>query len=329
VRGGSSIIRTLFNEFFNVVCPVALVSLVVHPARFEADVGALVEFEHVDLVCLPEPFSIFCKCDIFIYVISCGYFAPRCQRTTLTTSRVMKLSAWKISVIVFVVFVLLAAVAGVACYLVLDPHAPALIQFRMLSFQHNKTWRITNKTYSYVYEYKRELLSNLTRLLDDVGIRFVISHGNLIELARGTPIYHDDDLDLRFDERDFDKWMAFCQKPDVEEVMPEYNLVFDGRLKDAAAQKYNGIQVGLVQFAYDGCDRCASMDIYADLVASRVQTNMWPAYDIDFDNVRDVRFMGVATHAPSEADADAVLRKQYGDYTRPHRLYRDNEFTVE
>lgn len=241
----------------------------------------------------------------------------------------MALTAGQVSGIVVGVVVLvflIAAAVGVG-YQMLDPHAPVIIPLRLHTFQHNKRWKITDETYSYVYKYKRELLKNLTRLLNDLDIKFTIAHGNLIEFERGTPIYHDDDIDLRFDERDFDKWMAFCQRDDVQRTMPKYNLVFDDRLKQKVRQKDNGIQVGLLNFQ-NACSRCAKMDIHADLVASHVDSDFWPDYDVNFDRLRRVRFMDVHTYAPGTDDTHHVLRQDYGDYTRPHRLYKKKEFVV-
>ena len=48
-------------------------------------------------------------------------------------------------------------------------------------FQHNKDVAITEESYKYVRKYKKQLLTNLNKLLSDIEIKYVISHGNLIE----------------------------------------------------------------------------------------------------------------------------------------------------
>ena len=74
-----------------------------------------------------------------------------------------------------------------------------------MKYQHNNNIDITRDNYLYVREYKKQLLQNITKLLNTLNIRFVISHGNLIEYERGTPIYHDDGVDIRFCYDDISK----------------------------------------------------------------------------------------------------------------------------
>ena len=76
-------------------------------------------------------------------------------------------------------------------------------------FQHNKV-TITWESFMYVYEYKKQLLQNITRLMNDIGINFVICYGNLIEYERQKHIHRDDDLDIIFDIGDILKWEEFC-----------------------------------------------------------------------------------------------------------------------
>ena len=112
-----------------------------------------------------------------------------------------------IALIVLAVVLVLVAI-GVGVYLYFKNRS-FVTKFGR-NFQHNKNVQITDQTYTYVYKYKQELLKQLTKLLDDLGIEFVISHGNLIEYERQSPIYHDDDLDLRFNVEQFDRWMEWC-----------------------------------------------------------------------------------------------------------------------
>ena len=105
----------------------------------------------------------------------------------------------------------------------------------MVYFQHNDLI-LTRKTYTYVYRYKQQIARAIYNLLTDLNIRFVISYGNLIEYERQMPIYHDDDVDVRFSVEDWDKWAGYCQVPSNINN-PKYNLIFDDRFGNIDAQK--------------------------------------------------------------------------------------------
>ena len=81
----------------------------------------------------------------------------------------------------------------------------------MVGFQHNKQYEINESTYLYVYNYKKQLLQNIDKLLELLNIKYYVSYGNLLELVRGKPIYQDDDLDIIFDINDLNKWYKFCE----------------------------------------------------------------------------------------------------------------------
>ena len=115
-------------------------------------------------------------------------------------------------------------------------------RFMNRTFQYNKNVRLTRSSYHYVLNYKRQLVKNITRLLNDLDIKFVIGHGNLIEYERKKPIYHDDDVDIRFDVKDMNKWKNYCRNITNK---TRYNLIFDDRFQDIDAQLYNGIQARL------------------------------------------------------------------------------------
>lgn len=181
------------------------------------------------------------------------------------------------------------------------------------TFQHNEHIPLTRSSYAYVYNCKRELLERVGTLCDTLGIRHTIAHGNLIEWMRGSPIYHDDDLDIRFCIDDFDKWERYC-KDNLCNSVP--NLEFDDRFANPESQQYNGIQCRLLSSC--GRNMYPTMDIHCDLVASRVGHKMWMNYDVDFNKLRRVTYLGVPTWVPSKEDAHNVLCKQYGsDYMIP------------
>ena len=193
-----------------------------------------------------------------------------------------------------------------------------------MRYQHNEKVNITEESYEYVLSYKRQLLKHITDLLNDLSIRFVISHGNLIECERGKPIYQDDDLDIRFCLDDLEKWETYCS--DIKNKNnPKYNLIFDKRFGDINKQKHNGIQSRLITFENkDDIKTFSAMDIHCDLVASVVAIKMWMNYNIDFNNLRKVTLYDVATSAPNKRDTKKVLTRQYGKtYMLPWKRYRN------
>ena len=105
----------------------------------------------------------------------------------------------------------------------------------MLCFQHNKII-VSKESFKYTYEVKKQLVRNVTNLLNKLKIKYVIGHGNLLEIVRGDYIYHDDDIDIRIDQRDFHKWISYCKKLNSKEDK-NFNLKFDGRIFDTNVQK--------------------------------------------------------------------------------------------
>jgi len=180
-----------------------------------------------------------------------------------------------------------------------------------MRFQHNNI-EITEKTYTYVSEYKKQLLLNITRLMNNLDIKFVISHGNLIEYQRGSPLFHDDDLDIRFNVDDIDKWEIFCKENDAN--LNKYNLRFDNRFHDIKRQKYNGIQCWLIKFSNNhNIQEFTEFDIHCDFVANNVEFKFWPDYKVNYLNSRKVKYLDVDTFAPSIEDTHKVLCMEYGE----------------
>ena len=118
-------------------------------------------------------------------------------------------------------------------------------------FQHNKEVEITRQNYTELVIQKRLLLNNISKLFNDLKIKYVISHGNLIEYERNRLIYHDDDLDIRIDINDKNKLFEYGKKikksfnkyMNKEEYIDyEYNLIYDARIhnyKEQYIKDYN------------------------------------------------------------------------------------------
>jgi hypothetical protein len=194
-----------------------------------------------------------------------------------------------------------------------------------MKFKHNQFYDdapdVTPDTYNYVTEYKKQLLQSITSLLDDVGIKYVISHGNLIEYVRGKPIYHDDDIDIRYDERDFAKWIEFT-KTKKSPMLLQYNLRFDSRFNSEREQKMTGLHCNLINFK-NTTDIVVYPRVFVncDLVCSKLTTTKcWMNYDINFDDLRKIKYYDIDTYCPNEADTNRVLSTQYGEnYLIPNK----------
>ena len=202
-------------------------------------------------------------------------------------------------------------------------------------FQHNSKIMLTKTSYQYVKEYKRQLVQNCTRLFNDANVKFVLAHGNLIEYERGTPIHHDDDVDIRWDISDCDKWEAFCQANNRE---TKYNLKFDWRFKNINQQKINGISCKLINFNNINNIQIphSEMDLHCDVVPSETLSErkykrpggldkFWTDFDIDFHNLRKIKYLGIDTFVPDINDTQRLLIRQYGEnYLTPRRKPPEN-----
>jgi hypothetical protein len=190
------------------------------------------------------------------------------------------------------------------------------------TFQHNTNVSINKDTYTYVLEYKRQLLQNITNLMNDLEISFVISHGNLIEYERGTAIYHDDDLDIRFCVNDIDKWKNYCtDSSNIDNS--KYNLFFDKRFSNINQQRINGIQATLIEFKnYNNINIYDKIEIHVDLVSNDIISSVWVEYDIDYKNLRRIKYLNVDTYAPSKDDTIKILTSEYGNnFMIPNKTY--------
>lgn len=177
-------------------------------------------------------------------------------------------------------------------------------------FQHNDTIPVTPSNYAYVRSCKQRLVREVTTLLDRLGIRFVLSHGNLLEWVRGRPIYHDDDVDLRFHEEDLPLWQSYL------DAGPE-NWKPPGLHIRAANRRQHFYKVELV---WPTTTRPRPFTVVLDLVVDRLANLIWVPYDkVNFDARRVIEYLGVRTYAPSEEDTNHVLTLDYG----PHYLVPD------
>jgi hypothetical protein len=181
-----------------------------------------------------------------------------------------------------------------------------------MKFQHNSKFDVNKNTYEYVKQYKQQLLENLAKLFDDINIKYVISHGNLIEYLRGSPIYHDDDIDLRININDYDKIKNYFNKNNNK--LEKYNLKFDERILSHYENvfKFNGSQCWLIKFNNKYNITEYKMDIHADIVLNKVGSNFWLNYDINYNDLQKIKYYNVSVYIPNKKDCEKVLITQYG-----------------
>lgn len=161
------------------------------------------------------------------------------------------------------------------------------------------------------------MLQCITKLLNFLKIKFVIVHGNLIEYIRDKPIYHDDDIDIRYDIIFFDILQEYIDNLKKNNYCDEiYNLKFS--FKDNAKRmvcellKFNNI---------NDCIIFDNIRIPCDVVSNIY--NGWIDYDINYDDINEIEYIGIKTYVPNELDIDHVLKKEYGkNYLIPYPKYK-------
>lgn len=205
---------------------------------------------------------------------------------------------------------IIVIVGLIVIVLITSEDPPVEPPFSTRTYQHNDTVLITRETHQYVREYKKQLVKNVTALLNDLGIRFTISNGNLIEYERQQPILHDDDIDIRFYKNDLDKLWKYCQSLTIAED-ERYNLKYNERIFDFEEQEHKGVQMWLL--VPPSSEYVDVIDIHADVVCEQVYTNFWPNFNIDFLNLRDIVYLETLTYAPSSEDTKRILTRDYGE----------------
>lgn len=179
---------------------------------------------------------------------------------------------------------------------------------------------------------RHHLMESLQDIFAAHKINYTLSHGNLIEHARGDKIYQDDDIDIRLDPRTFGNWMNYCrsikQDTDTGQYYDEkYNISFDDRIHSEHQQKSSGIQVFVHDlnklFGYDVDP--VYKGIHCDVVLSTINTIVWVPYTIDFDKLESVTYLNVDNvKVPSADDMDRILSREYGDWKTPlKKVYKN------
>lgn len=191
-----------------------------------------------------------------------------------------------------------------------------------MEFQHNKL-ELNRYNYTIINNKKIKLLNKLASLFNHLKVKYVIGHGNLVEYERNTPILHDDDIDLRVDINDTEKWFNYSNtliKKGSKYYDTKYDLLFDDRAVDPEKQLYNGLQCMLNE-------EYKPYEIHADIVFNKVKTDFWMDYNIDYSRLRKIRYLLTDTYAPSVEDTKQVLTTQYNNYLIPDIKYKSDIIT--
>lgn len=173
-------------------------------------------------------------------------------------------------------------------------------------FYHHNKIRLTLESYNLVREIKKRLLFNINKLLVNLNIKYTIACGNLIEYERGSPIYHDDDIDIRVDFRDWEKWVSYLSNINGSDI--ENNLTFK-----RVQQDKNGLWYHVFLLKYDNINLIKGLNVGIDLVIStECAGGFWKKYDINFDDLRSISYLDINTFAPNINDTKKVLQMDYG-----------------
>ena len=188
-------------------------------------------------------------------------------------------------------------------------------QNRRLLYDHTLV-PVTSENIKTVTKLRKTLLKRMLRVLKKYNIDYVISHGNLIEAVRGSPIIQDDDIDIRIASYSFDNWMKYCKSLGSDGIDRKNGLILDHRVHDREKQKYNGIQL----FLLDPEKIVKNMntkfkDIHVDVVVSNCGSSFWINYDSSFlTPPKEITYMGIkGVKIPADYNVISdLLRKDYG-----------------
>lgn len=197
-----------------------------------------------------------------------------------------------------------------------------IITFPIKKYQHNKSINIGEDTYKYVSEYRKQLLSKTAKLLKELDVRYCISHGNLIEYERKQPIFHDDDIDIRICIDDLYKFEEYYKSNKNNNLEIQFSNP-NKQLKIKQIKQTKWQQLKLINFENTKNIKIYNnFHIHLDLVSSDVSGSPWIKYDIDFNNLREIKYLGVNTFAPNKEDTLRVLKREYGpNYMKANRKY--------
>ena len=193
-----------------------------------------------------------------------------------------------------------------------------------LRFQHCKSAEVTHSLLQKVQNYKRILLQRIVSVFNANDIAYSLDAGNLLESLRGEVIPQDDDLDVRFDHCDWDKWEAYCrslQKVTTDQtryVDVARNLTYDGRGHHFEKQKYNGIQARLLDLENplppQGMKHSKKDEaMHVDIVTSKPGTTFWNNVEHFFTTPLRVKsYLSTDVTLPPVEMQHAYLSQKYG-----------------
>ena len=140
-----------------------------------------------------------------------------------------------------------------------------------------------------------------------------------MEYERGSPIYQDDDIDIRFDVNDLEKWKKYvaslkfgCDKENNLKIILKINLyIISNKL----------YLIRLIQFNYDKKINI-KFRIFCDFIPNNINRGSFGRYNVFHKELRKIKYLGVDTYAPNQELTEKVLKDEYGkNYLIPKYNY--------
>lgn len=202
---------------------------------------------------------------------------------------------------------------------------------------HRNDVKITEENFIQIHNQKVKAIDSIHKLFEQLKIKYVISHGDLIQYVRKKPIYHDDDVDIRICINDVNKLYDYFESlPKIRDIycfsesdIKKLKLSYDGKYDKQFDLYYDNRANFKDRFLYNGI-QSKFLTIYKpfnftfDLVPSIAGTDFWLDYHINWLKIKKVNCYDIYFYVPSDEDTHKVLSMQYGDYINPVRKHNIN-----
>ena len=146
------------------------------------------------------------------------------------------------------------------------------------------------------------MLKNISKLLNDINIKFVLSFKNLLEYYINKNIYDLDQLYIRFNIDDIKKLNNQLQ----DKLEQKYNLELVDNNSNIFTIKLNKYKDDL------GCKEYPNININLYLISHFIENNNYLNYDINFLNLESTKYLEINTYIPNSIQIVDILKKEFG-----------------